>query len=571
MTQSYKTATISPQRIQELLAAAKAKHAASHKKTLTETLTETSVSGEDSYVTYDRYGNLISYNEKQREFLSLAASGKSCVLIGSAGTGKTTCMRGVIETLIQQGRVAKLEGAHKHLREGTPGIIIISYTRRAVSNIKRVLSQEIKDNAITYHKLMEYEPVFYEVVDPETGEARNTMKFEPARNPYTPLSSTISTIIVEESSMLSVEYWNLLVGALHEGVQVIFLGDIYQLPPVFGAAILGYKLTSLPVVELTEVYRQALNSPIISYAHKIKNGEGFHIPEKITVETEDGKVTLHPWKKKLIAEDALSVAAKFFIQAHKAGIYTPGEDMILIPFNKAYGTIELNKYIASYLATLEPTVPVWEIVAGFNKIYLRVGEKIMYDKEDAEILEIKPNRAYFGKIKYQNESPHLDYWGCDQTPLESQVHHISDDVVSADDEENIDFILGVMSSTSDEDRIHVASHAVKIKLLDSDREIWLNSAAEMNSILLGYALTVHKAQGSEWGKVFLLFHHSHATMLSRELLYTAFTRAKNEVYCICEKDTFVKGVQSQRIKGNTLAEKAEYFKGKALDSGVEVL
>jgi ATP-dependent exoDNAse (exonuclease V) alpha subunit len=51
-------------------------------------------------------------------------------------------------------------------------------------------------------------------------------------------------------------------------------------------------------------------------------------------------------------------------------------------------------------------------------------------------------------------------------------------------------------------------------------------------------------------------------MCSRELLYTAVTRAKEELYIVCEKETFVNGIKSQRIKGNTLAEKAEFFKGK---------
>jgi superfamily I DNA/RNA helicase len=51
-------------------------------------------------------------------------------------------------------------------------------------------------------------------------------------------------------------------------------------------------------------------------------------------------------------------------------------------------------------------------------------------------------------------------------------------------------------------------------------------------------------------------------MLQRELLYTAVTRAKEELVIICEKDSFICGIESQIIKGNTLAEKAEYFKGK---------
>jgi exodeoxyribonuclease V alpha subunit len=98
--------------------------------------------------------------------------------------------------------------------------------------------------------------------------------------------------------------------------------------------------------------------------------------------------------------------------------------------------------------------------------------------------------------------------------------------------------------------------------------VTLETASEVNSMLHGYALTVHKSQGAEWEKVFVMLHQSHATMLQRELLYTALTRARSEVYVICEPDTFVKGVLSQKIKGNTLAEKAEFFKGRYLGNGM---
>jgi ATP-dependent exoDNAse (exonuclease V) alpha subunit len=56
-------------------------------------------------------------------------------------------------------------------------------------------------------------------------------------------------------------------------------------------------------------------------------------------------------------------------------------------------------------------------------------------------------------------------------------------------------------------------------------------------------------------------------MLQRELLYTGVTRAREELYVICEPESFTKGITSQRIKGNTLAEKAEYFKGKVTTNG----
>jgi len=99
-------------------------------------------------------------------------------------------------------------------------------------------------------------------------------------------------------------------------------------------------------------------------------------------------------------------------------------------------------------------------------------------------------------------------------------------------------------------------------LLATDEEISISKASELNNLLLGYCLTVHKSQGSEFRKVYCVFHQSHNTMIARELLYTAVTRAKEELYVICEPDTFEKGITKQRVPGNTIQEKAIHFQGK---------
>ena len=99
--------------------------------------------------------------------------------------------------------------------------------------------------------------------------------------------------------------------------------------------------------------------------------------------------------------------------------------------------------------------------------------------------------------------------------------------------------------------------------MDTGTTLSITKASDVNAMLHAYALTVHKSQGSEWRNVFLCLHQSHATMLQRELLYTAVTRAREELYVICEPESFTKGIKSQKIKGNTLEEKAEWFKGKA--------
>jgi len=508
-----------------------------------------------AYEITDKYGNPISLNSKQSEFVRLATEGNSCVLIGAAGTGKTTCQKAVTQSLILGGKAGILSSdGHKYLPSDTPGIVICAYTRRAVANIKRNMPPDLQSNCITIHKLLEYQPVYYEVNDDVTGESKNKMKFEATRNSANPLPSTIRTIIFEEASMIGTDLHKEVESACAHPVQFIYLGDIQQLPPVFGPAILGFKLLELPVVELTEVYRQALESPIISLAHRILSGKPIESTE-LAGWKAPGQLTLHPWKKKLTAELACTTAGHFFVQAENSGAYDPEEDMILIPFNKSFGTIELNNIIANHLARKNGRV-THQIIAGFNKIHLSIGDKVLYDKEDAIVIDIQTNPAYSG-ASFAVASTTLDYWGCEQDPAnvpESEFNL-----------EDVDFMLAQVASAEQGDRVHKASHTVTLKMLASDQEVKVDTASGLNTLLLGYCLTVHKSQGSEWRKVFVTLHQSHATMLSRELLYTAVTRAREELYVICEPESFVNGIRSQRVKGNTLAEKAEYFKGK-LDS-----
>ena len=153
----------------------------------------------------DKYGNLITYNANQKAFIDLASSGKSCVLIGAAGTGKTTCQKGATQALIQSGKAGVFEGAHKYLRSGTPGIVICAFTRRAAANIAANLPPDLRANCMTIHALLEYEPVYYDVEDPVTGGWKKTMRFEPRRNAMNPLPASISTIIFEETSMLGTD------------------------------------------------------------------------------------------------------------------------------------------------------------------------------------------------------------------------------------------------------------------------------------------------------------------------------------------------------------------------------
>jgi exodeoxyribonuclease V alpha subunit len=506
----------------------------------------------------------ISYNQAQSEFINLLSKGNSCVLVGAAGTGKTTCMKGALNALIQSGKVPLYANdGHKHLTNATHGILICAFTRRAVANIKKNLSHDMRGSCITVHAALEYAPEYYDVLDPITQEYKSTMRFSPTRNSHRPLAETIKYCVIEESSMLGVDLFKELQSALPSDCKYIFLGDIQQLPPVFGSAILGFKMLELPVIELTEVYRQALESPIISLAHRILEGKEMAAAEMAEWNTKYAErgLSFHPIKKRLHPEHITPRIASFLKKELAEGRFDPEQDTCLIPFNKGLGTLEMNKELAQYLTTQRGDL-TYEIIAGFNKLYYAIGDKVLYEKEDAVIISINKNSAYASFKKPKPASATLDRWGYDTAAGKSLEGEI--DLESDFDLDAVDSVLDSMrfNPAEDKERKQESSHVITIRMLSNDEEVSLSKASELNNLLLGYCLTVHKSQGSEWRRTYIILHQSHNTMIARELLYTAVTRARESCYIICEPDTFEKGITRQKVPGNTIAEKAIHFQGK---------
>lgn len=533
----------------------------------------------------------VELNKNQAAFRDLVLTGKSCVMVGAAGTGKTTTMRQVTRALIDSHTLQKVDTATKWVSIGTPGMVILSFTRKAVNNIRRAVVDELKSNTLTCHKLLEFEPEFYEIEDPaRPGFYKNTMRFIPTRTRENPLPPCITRVAFEESSMIGIDLYNLLMDAMPHTHQDIFLGDIQQLPPVFGAAVLGFKMLELPVVELTEIYRQARDSPILDVAWKLLEGNPHvfssksvstkvfneHVKKEVSrisipaldilsrqqIDPVSGKVIgelkFQVWQKQLSNDHALITAIKQFNMWHNQGYYNPDDDIILCPFNKAFGTIEINKGIQQYLGRLR-SAEVCEVVAGFEKHYLAIGDRVLFDKEDAFITNITRNGQYLGKNP-ATPSKNLDRWGHYQEEIteSEEANHAAETDMSPDDLE----LVMQNAASSNEDRVQAASHIITIRFAYTNETAMLETAGEINNLLGGNAVTFHKFQGSECRRVFIVLHTSHATMNSRELLYTGVTRAKEFIHIICEPTTFEKGIKSQRIKGNTLAEKAEFFKGK---------
>ena len=262
------------------------------------------------------------------------------------------------------------------------------------------------------------------------------------------------------------------------------------------------------------------------------------------------------------------VMGKFFTGLIDRGIFDWQSDMILIPYGKQFGSISLNKAIAQHLS-MGRDEPTYEVIAGFNKHYYAVGDKVLVNKKEGVIRKITKNAQYRGRaplpasLELHRDGGYISKDGGKITKAEEDIPMSGDEV---------DEYLLVISANQnlgekeDDEAENQASHRLEIELLyeqmeDGSNQTTISTRGEYSKLELAYAITIHKAQGSEWRKVFLILHNSHIH-LNRELLYTAVTRASQQLFIVCEPDSFSKGVMKQRIKGDTLAEKIAWFKAK---------
>lgn len=513
-----------------------------------------------SLLTLPATNSKLQLNPQQQKAVDMLASQSSFCLIGAAGTGKTTTLRTAVTNLLNRSLIPTLDKATKYLTAKDYGIALVSYTRRAVRNIAKVVPQELRNNCMTIHRLIEFQPEIEEYTN-ELGQTKRKTTFAPARHGLNPLPANLRYIVIDESSMCSTELFEQVLDALPNpaAVTFVFLGDLNQLPPVYGTPILAVKLTELPIVELTEVYRQALQSPIISLATSVRLGEHMQSYREITTDDrgEHGTLTVRPWRKACDQEVGLDAIKQLFTTKVLDGSIDFEDSVILCPWNKAFGCIEINKAIATAYARKEKKV-VFEVVAGFNRHYFSVGDKVLIEKLDATITDIKPNPMYAG-AKPQQESIYLDYWGVRSDDVRKQHNqHTLEDLDAA-------LLMLEESNIDQEERKTQASHVISYRFDDTGEDGQIKSASEINSTEFRYALSVHKSQGSEWNTVYFVTHSCHAKMLSRELVYTAVTRAKRELIILCEPSALLKAATRPRIKGTTLADKIQFIRSKLND------
>ncbi len=180
-------------------------------------------------------GEGIVYDETQLEAVRLALKSKVMVLTGGPGTGKTTTTKAIIGALRSSGMK----------------VLLAAPTGRASKRMSEATGMEAK----TIHRMLEY--------NPKDGYQRN------ADNPLTG-----DALIVDECSMIDILLMNNLLKAVPDGMRLILVGDIDQLPSVGAGNVLRDIIDSgaVPVIRLTRIFRQAQTSRIVMSAHAVNAG-----------------------------------------------------------------------------------------------------------------------------------------------------------------------------------------------------------------------------------------------------------------------------------------------------------
>lgn len=545
-------------------------------------------------------------NEKQRAALKMEEQGVSFCVTGAAGTGKTTIQRMIVRQALDAGRIGKLDqtNEHKLLQIGMPSILIVSYTNVATNNIKSTLPPELVPCCMTIHKALQYAPETMEIdivdeLGDETGETKQTMRFIPTfgAEPTTDGGSGygqnamlphFDLVIVEEAGTVPVYLYKTLLSALPnpDNTRWIFLGDIEQLEPAFGDGILGYKMVQLPYVRLSEVYRNV--GLVTKLAHRILCGREIRDTEALMLNKEDesGKIEFRQFKRfGTTYEQATSIIGQFFKRLAKEGNYNADNTMVLLPFNVQLGCIDIGKYIAQGFQERDWKM-VYEVNAGRATKYLCIGDRVFINKTYFEIVDIYPTRLYLGK-KPRNPSRLMDRWGRMITDAPDWVNALEVDWLAEHghedmSDEDVDALLNgdIEDFQASKNRASHTIKCVKVNTLNNTDEIVdqptyeFSGNGDINEMMFSYALTGHKAQGSEWENVYVIMHVSHSVAIKREWFYTACTRARRNLTVMFDGEASAGGTRStlktavvkQAIKGATLEQKLDYFRGKLAKS-----
>lgn len=364
------------------------------------------------------------------------------------------------------GKTTTINTIIRYFEQEEMEILLAAPTGRAAKRMTEATGYEAR----TIHRLLELTGV------PSDDKDTSGMHFE--RNEENPLDA--DAIIIDEMSMVDIYLMHALLRAVNPGTRLILVGDTNQLPSVGPGNVLRDLIASgaFDVVQLTRIFRQAAESDIIVNAHRINDGERIPLGKR----SKDFLFIRREQPDAIISAMLTLVREKLPNYVH-ADMF---DIQIMTPMRKgALGVERLNTILQSFLNPKDPSKPEKEVG---GTIY-RVGDKVM---------QIKNN--------YQIEWETRNLYGI---PVDSGAGVFNGDI-------------GIIRE--------INTFAEELTVEFDEGKMVDYSFKQLEELELAYAITIHKSQGSEYPAVVIPVYSGPRMLMTRNLIYTAVTRARA---CVC--------------------------------------
>lgn len=362
-------------------------------------------------------------SQEQEQAIEMALNNPVSIITGGPGTGKTTCLKALI----------------RQLEANNIRYALASPTGRAAKRLAEATGR----SASTIHRLLAYKP----------GSGFQNNENNPLK---------IDFLVVDEASMLDLLLTYHLLKALRAGTQVLFVGDVDQLPSVGAGDILRDLIAcgQVPVARLKKIFRQAKGSQIITNAHRINHG---WMPK--FSDSRMGDFFMFP------AEEART-AADWVVDLVSARIPT--------------------KFNLDPIKQIQVLSPMYRGEAGVD---------VLNERLQAEL-----NPPHHKRIEQK---------------LFGRMFRMGDKVMQIRNNYDKEVFNGDIGMVKGINRIEQSMSVI----FDGTREVKYDFS-EADELVLAYAVSVHKSQGSEFPAVVIPMITQHYVMLQRNLIYTAVTRAE---------------------------------------------
>ena len=459
-------------------------------------------------------------NPQQVKAINVANNNSFSIITGGPGTGKTYTVAQLVIALQQAVESRGDEDKSVRFSTDSASLALAAPTGKAAQRMQESLQAAI-DAANIDIQLQEAKTIHRLLGIGRTGK--------PRYDANSPLGEDI--IIVDEASMLGVELANYLVSAVKSGARLILLGDANQLAAVDAGAVLA-DLCRIPRlqpihVELTESKRFSADSGIGKLAHQINKAEAD---------------TQAIWQ--LLRQDkALNFQYINMLQATMHSL-SKGNIKNSLSNKKIFSKISEN--YSDYLKKIEIILK--------NPI-----EKSMPESVKGTITSLMQTFNQFRVLTAGHNgewgdhyiNSYLTQWHLTELklPLGQNTWFHGRPIMVLQNNYELGLFngdIGFCLQTSDE------RSQLEVFFENKTQGIAVNLLNE-EVIATAYAMTIHKSQGSEFGHVVITFDNSHARLLSKELIYTAVTRAKTQVTIYSTKHAFEKAVQTPTERHTGLA------------------